>query len=200
MWSAVQPECKTALVTSSLATRIPSASDNPLHQPRRALRARPREPSDHKGCPSERSSKRRSSVVAFDYVAGTIGTGTRISSGEPDRALRRLGLEGSMIAHRPRTRLCRLAAVLHANLCVTVTSRSMVVGSLRVLSVSSAPRAATTRGTRRGAYVQPEPDGRKEAPDILEVEARTHRQTALIELRGELDLTTAPRSPKRSTD
>src|ERR1700733_7917865 len=39
---------------------------------------------------------------------------------------------------------------------------------------------------------QPEPDGRREASDILEVEARTHRRTALIELRGELDIATAP--------
>jgi anti-sigma B factor antagonist len=30
-------------------------------------------------------------------------------------------------------------------------------------------------------------------PDTLEVEARTHRRTALVELRGELDLATAPR-------
>lgn len=35
---------------------------------------------------------------------------------------------------------------------------------------------------------QPEPDGRTGASDILEVEARTHRRTALVELRGELDI------------
>lgn len=32
---------------------------------------------------------------------------------------------------------------------------------------------------------EPEPGGRTEALDILEVEARTHRRTALVELRGE---------------
>jgi anti-sigma B factor antagonist len=37
---------------------------------------------------------------------------------------------------------------------------------------------------------QPEPDRRQEASGILEVEARTHRRTALIELRGELDIAT----------
>ena len=35
---------------------------------------------------------------------------------------------------------------------------------------------------------QPEPDRRTDASDILEVEARTHRRTALVELRGELDI------------
>jgi anti-sigma B factor antagonist len=35
---------------------------------------------------------------------------------------------------------------------------------------------------------QPERAGRKEAPDILEVDARTHRRTALVEMRGELDI------------
>jgi anti-sigma B factor antagonist len=39
---------------------------------------------------------------------------------------------------------------------------------------------------------QPEPDRRKEVSRSLEVEARTHRRTALIELRGELDIATAP--------
>jgi anti-anti-sigma factor len=39
---------------------------------------------------------------------------------------------------------------------------------------------------------QPEPSSRKNASDILEVEARTHRRTALIELRGELDIATTP--------
>ena len=39
---------------------------------------------------------------------------------------------------------------------------------------------------------QPEPAGRTEARDIFEVEARTHRRTALIELRGELDIATVP--------
>ena len=33
-----------------------------------------------------------------------------------------------------------------------------------------------------------EPDGRTEASHILKVEARTHRRTALAELRGELDI------------
>jgi anti-anti-sigma factor len=36
---------------------------------------------------------------------------------------------------------------------------------------------------------QQEPD-RTSAPDILEVKARTHRRTALVELRGELDFAT----------
>ena len=35
-----------------------------------------------------------------------------------------------------------------------------------------------------------EPDSRKKAYDILDVEARTHRRTALVELRGGLDLAT----------
>jgi anti-sigma B factor antagonist len=39
---------------------------------------------------------------------------------------------------------------------------------------------------------QPEPETRKQPLDTLEVEARTHRRTALIELRGELDIATAP--------
>jgi anti-sigma B factor antagonist len=43
---------------------------------------------------------------------------------------------------------------------------------------------------------QPEPNGRDEAPDILEVKARTHRRTALIELRGELDIATTPQVAK----
>ena len=37
-----------------------------------------------------------------------------------------------------------------------------------------------------------ESDGSTEANDLLEVEARTHRRTALVALRGELDLATAP--------
>ncbi len=37
---------------------------------------------------------------------------------------------------------------------------------------------------------QPEPNGHVKARDILEVEARTHRRTALVELRGELDIAT----------
>jgi anti-anti-sigma factor len=40
---------------------------------------------------------------------------------------------------------------------------------------------------------QLETDRREGAPDFLEVEARTNRRTALVELRGELDLATAPR-------
>jgi anti-anti-sigma factor len=43
---------------------------------------------------------------------------------------------------------------------------------------------------------QPEPNGRKEAPDIFEVEARTNRRTALIEVRGELDIGTVPQVAK----
>ncbi|MGZ6574700.1 MAG: STAS domain-containing protein [Solirubrobacteraceae bacterium] len=39
---------------------------------------------------------------------------------------------------------------------------------------------------------QPEPVRREEAPGVFEVEARTHRRTALVELRGELDLATLP--------
>jgi anti-anti-sigma factor len=39
---------------------------------------------------------------------------------------------------------------------------------------------------------QPEPI-RKQVLEILEVEAQTHRRTALIQLRGELDIATAPR-------
>jgi anti-sigma B factor antagonist len=39
---------------------------------------------------------------------------------------------------------------------------------------------------------QPEPDRRTEASDVFEIEARIHRRTALIELRGELDVATAP--------
>ncbi len=38
---------------------------------------------------------------------------------------------------------------------------------------------------------QPEPETRKRALDVLEVNARTHRRTALVELRGELDIATA---------
>jgi anti-sigma B factor antagonist len=38
---------------------------------------------------------------------------------------------------------------------------------------------------------QPEPI-RKQTLEILEVEAQTHRRTALIQLRGELDIATAP--------
>ena len=37
-----------------------------------------------------------------------------------------------------------------------------------------------------------ESDGSTTASDLLEVEARTHRRTALVALRGELDLATAP--------
>jgi anti-sigma B factor antagonist len=37
---------------------------------------------------------------------------------------------------------------------------------------------------------RPEPNRRQAASDILEVDARTHRRTALIELRGELDIAT----------
>ena len=37
-----------------------------------------------------------------------------------------------------------------------------------------------------------EPDGSTAANALLEVEARTHRRTALVALRGELDLATAP--------
>jgi anti-sigma B factor antagonist len=37
---------------------------------------------------------------------------------------------------------------------------------------------------------QLEPDGNAKAFPILEVEARTHRRTALVELRGELDIAT----------
>jgi anti-sigma B factor antagonist len=40
---------------------------------------------------------------------------------------------------------------------------------------------------------QPEPDTSRQAPGILEVQARTHRRTALIELRGELDMATTPK-------
>ena len=43
---------------------------------------------------------------------------------------------------------------------------------------------------------RPEPDRRQEASDILEVEARTHRRTALIQLRGELDIATAAQVAK----
>jgi anti-sigma B factor antagonist len=39
---------------------------------------------------------------------------------------------------------------------------------------------------------QPEPDSREYPLEILQVEARTNRRTALIELRGELDIATAP--------
>lgn len=38
---------------------------------------------------------------------------------------------------------------------------------------------------------QPEPI-RRRVLEILDVEARTHRRTALVELRGELDIATAP--------
>ena len=37
---------------------------------------------------------------------------------------------------------------------------------------------------------EPEPKVREETYDILEVESRTHRRTALVELRGELDIAT----------
>lgn len=37
---------------------------------------------------------------------------------------------------------------------------------------------------------QPEPGRPNHLPDLLEVAARTHRRTALVELRGELDLAT----------
>ncbi len=40
---------------------------------------------------------------------------------------------------------------------------------------------------------QSEPAGRTEASAAFEVAARTHRRTALIELRGELDIATASR-------
>lgn len=39
---------------------------------------------------------------------------------------------------------------------------------------------------------QSEPAGRTEARDIFEVGARTHRRTALSELRGELEIATVP--------
>src|SRR5437588_308040 len=39
---------------------------------------------------------------------------------------------------------------------------------------------------------QPEAETLNRAPDILEVEAQTHRRTPLVELRGELDIATAP--------
>jgi anti-sigma B factor antagonist len=55
-------------------------------------------------------------------------------------------------------------------------------------SGSSAPRAASTEERERALMSQREPDGRTGASDILEVEARTHRRTALVALRGELDI------------
>ena len=55
-------------------------------------------------------------------------------------------------------------------------------------SVSSAPRAASIEEREGALMSQPEPDGRTKASDILEVEARTHRRTASVELRGELDI------------
>jgi hypothetical protein len=48
-------------------------------------------------------------------------------------------------------------------------------------------RCVARRADERGATSQPEPN---EAFDNLEVEARTHRRTALVELRGELDIAT----------
>jgi anti-anti-sigma factor len=54
------------------------------------------------------------------------------------------------------------------------------------------PRAQRLERNEEGTMSRPEPDRGEEAPDILEVEARTHRRTALIELRGELDIATAP--------
>src|SRR3954470_8116055 len=38
---------------------------------------------------------------------------------------------------------------------------------------------------------QPEPETPKQSLDTLEVDARTHRRTALVALRGELDIATA---------
>jgi anti-anti-sigma factor len=92
----------------------------------------------------------------------------------------------------PRNAIVPFARGFDADLCVGVGSESMVILSLRVLSVSSAPRAASTEEREGTLMSQPEPDRRAEAPDILEVEARTHRRTALIELRGELDIASAP--------
>lgn len=60
-------------------------------------------------------------------------------------------------------------------------------------SVSSAPRAASREERERDVMSQSEPGRHEMMPDTLEVEARTHRRTALVELRGELDLATAPR-------
>jgi anti-sigma B factor antagonist len=54
------------------------------------------------------------------------------------------------------------------------------------------PRAQHLEKNEEGTVSRPEPNRRGEAPDILAVEARTHRRTALIELRGELDIATAP--------
>jgi anti-sigma B factor antagonist len=71
----------------------------------------------------------------------------------------------------------------------------MVDVSLWVLRFFCPARRPTEE--REGAFVsQPEPNGRQEALDILEVKARTHRRTALIELRGELDIATAPQVAK----
>jgi anti-anti-sigma factor len=52
------------------------------------------------------------------------------------------------------------------------------------------PARSFWRRTRRGTLSRLEPDRRKKAYDILDVEARTHRRTALVELWGELDLAT----------
>ena len=57
-------------------------------------------------------------------------------------------------------------------------------------SVSSAPRAASIEEREGDVLSQSEPGGHEVMSDTLEVEARTNRRTALVELRGELDLAT----------
>jgi anti-sigma B factor antagonist len=54
------------------------------------------------------------------------------------------------------------------------------------------PVRSIYRRTGRDAMSQQESDGRTQATELLEVDARTHRRTALVELRGELDLATVP--------
>lgn len=63
--------------------------------------------------------------------------------------------------------------------------------SLRVLGFLC-PARGNDRRTGRGATPPTEPDGTTTANALLEVEARTHGRTALVALRGELDLATAP--------
>jgi anti-sigma B factor antagonist len=62
-----------------------------------------------------------------------------------------------------------------------------------VLSVLLPCARQLAKNVKGGAMSQLETDRREGAPDFLEVEARTNRRTALVELRGELDLATAPR-------
>ena len=85
-----------------------------------------------------------------------------------------------------------IATVVAANGRVCLSAALWGVWSMyrSGFSVSSAPRAASIEEREGDVLSQSEPGGHEVMSDTLEVEARTNRRTALVELRGELDLAT----------